>query len=38
MEVWNFDNETGGNIFLHPYISYMANQRLQGDKKFHAKK
>ena len=23
--------------FLHPYISYMANERLQGEEQFHAK-
>ena len=32
---FNFDNET--IIFSHPYISYMANKRLQGEEQFHSK-
>ena len=24
-------------MFLHPYIYYMANERLQGDEQFHSK-
>ena len=27
---FDFDNETSENMFPHPYISYMANERLQG--------
>ena len=33
-----FDNDTSENIFSHPYISYMANERLQGEEQFHSKK
>ena len=29
---FDFDNETSENIFSHPYISYMANERLQRGK------
>ena len=25
------------NIFSHPYISYVANERLQGEEQFHSK-
>ena len=34
---FEFDNETSKNIFSHPYISYMANERLQGEEQFHSK-
>ena len=34
---FDFDNETGENIFSHLYISYMANERLQGEEQFHSK-
>ena len=34
----DFDNDTNENIFSHPYISYMANERLQGEKEFYYKK
>ena len=33
----DFDIETS-QIFPHPYISYMANARLQGEEQFHSKK
>ena len=33
-----FDNGTNENIFSHPYISYMVNERLQGDEQLHSKK
>ena len=35
----NFDfyNDTSENKFSHPYISYMANERLQGMQQFHCK-
>ena len=33
----DFDNDTSENIFSHPYISYMANERLQGEEQFHSK-
>ena len=28
----DFDNDTSENIFSHPYISYIANERLQGEE------
>ena len=33
--VKNFDlnNDTSENVFSHPYISYMANERFQGEEK-----
>ena len=34
---FDFDNDTSENIFSHPYISYMANERLQGEEQFHSK-
>ena len=32
-----FDSDTSENIFLHPYIYYMASERLQGEEKFYSK-
>ena len=32
-----FDNDTSENTFSHPYISYMTNERLQGEEQFHCK-
>ena len=34
---FDFDNDTRKNIFLHPYIYFMASERLQGEEKFHSK-
>ena len=34
---FDFDNDTGKNIFLHTYIYYMANEGLQGEQQFHTK-
>ena len=34
---FDFDNETSKNIFSHPYIYYMASERLQGEEQFHSK-
>ena len=31
----DFDNDTSKHIFSHPYISYMANERLQVEEQFH---
>ena len=31
------DNDTSENIFLHPYISYMANESLRGEEQCHSK-
>ena len=33
----DFDNYTSKNIFSHPYIYYMASERLQGEEQFHSK-
>ena len=34
---FDFDNDKSENIFSHPYISYMASERLQGKEQFHSK-
>ena len=34
---FDFDNYTSENIFSHPYIYYMANERSQEKKQFHSK-
>ena len=34
---FDFDNGTCKNIFSHPYINYMASERLQGEEQFHTK-
>ena len=34
---FDFDNDTSENIFSHPYISYMANEKWQGQEEFHSK-
>ena len=31
------DNDMSKNIFSHPYIYYMASERLQGDEQLHSK-
>ena len=36
MKNFDFDSDMSKNIFLHPYISYMASERLQGDEQFHS--
>ena len=36
-EKFGFDIDTGKNIFAHPYIYYMASERLQGEEEFHTK-
>ena len=33
---FDFDNDTSKNIFSHPYIYYMASERLQGEEQFHS--
>ena len=33
----DFDNDTSKNIFSHPYIYYMASERLQGEEQFHSR-
>ena len=32
---FDFDNNTSENIFPHPYVNYMGNERLQGEEQFH---
>ena len=34
---FDFDNDTSENIFSYPYIIYMANERLEGEKQIHSK-
>ena len=34
---FDFDNDTSEIIFSHPYISYIANERLQREEQFHFK-
>ena len=34
---FDFDSNTSESIFSHPSISYMANERLQGEEQFHSK-
>ena len=31
------DNDMSKNIFSHPYIYYIASERLQGDEQLHSK-
>ena len=31
---FDFGNNTSESIFSHPYVSYMANERLQGEEQF----
>ena len=35
MKTFDFDNDTIENIFLHHYISYVANKILQGEEQFY---
>ena len=37
MKNFDFDNDTSKNIFSHPYICYMASERLQGGQQFHSR-
>ena len=34
---FHFNSDTSKNIFLHPYIYYMALERLQWEEQFHSK-
>ena len=34
---FDFDNGTSENIFSQHFISYMANERLQGEEQFNSK-
>ena len=33
---FDFDSDTSKNMFIHPYIYYMARERLQGEEQFHS--
>ena len=33
---FDFDSDTSKNIFLQPYVYYMASKRLQGEEQFHS--
>ena len=35
VKIFDFDNDTSENIFT-PYISYMTNERLQGEERFYS--
>ena len=37
VKIFDFDNDTNENTFSYPRISYMANERLQGEEQFHSK-
>ena len=34
---FGFDNDTGKNIFSHPYIYYMTSERLQVEEQIYTK-
>ena len=34
---FDFNNDTGKNIFWYPYIFFMANEGLQGEEEFYTK-
>ena len=36
VEDFDFDHDTSKNIFSHRYISYIANDRLQGEEQFYS--
>ena len=35
---WFLYRDESENMYSHPYISYIANERLQGEEPFHSKK
>ena len=37
VKTFDFDNDTGKNIFSRPYIYYMARDRQQEEEQFHTK-
>ena len=37
MENFDFDNDASKIIFSHPYIYYIASERLQGEQQFHSR-
>ena len=36
-DIFGFHNDRHENILSHPYISYIANERLQREEQFHSK-
>ena len=34
---FDFDNDTNKDTFSHPYIYYMASERLQGEEQFYSR-
>ena len=36
-KIFDFDSNTSKTMFLHPYIYYMASERLQGEEQFHSR-
>ena len=37
VENFDFDNDASKIIFSHPYIYYIASERLQGEQQFHSR-
>ena len=37
VKIFDFDSGTSKDIVLHPYIYYMASERLQGEEQFRSK-
>ena len=37
VKTFDFDNDTSKSIFSHPYIYYIASERLQGEEQFDSK-
>ena len=37
MKTFDFENDTDNNIFSHPYIYHIANERRQGENQIHTK-
>ena len=35
VKIFDFDNDMSETYFSHPYMSYMANERLQGEEQLH---
>ena len=36
LEHFDFDNDTSKNIFSHPYIYYIAGERLKEEEQIHS--
>ena len=37
MKIFDFDKDASEKIFSHPYISFMVNERLQGEEEVNSK-